>query len=312
MRTSAFIVLVVGAALLAAPVPSVHAGGCGGCPAGAAAKSECGAGGADLVDTAVSAGKFSTLVAAVKAAGLVDTLKGEGPFTVFAPSDEAFAKLPAGTVEGLLADKEALTSVLTYHVVAGALKAADVAGSTWLPTVNGQSLFVSVAGDEVRVDGARVVATDVMAKNGVIHVIDTVVLPRKDIVGVAAEAGVFKTLLAAAEAAGLVETLKGAGPFTVFAPTDEAFAKLPAGTVEGLLADTAKLKALLLHHVVAGRVLAPAKTGAGKMSALDGNPITVSRSDYGTVRVDEATVVKADVLAGNGVVHVIDTVLLPR
>ncbi len=311
MRTSAFIVLLVGAALLAAPVPAAKAGGCGGCP-GAAAKPECGAGGADLVDTAVSAGKFTTLVTAVKAAGLLDTLKGEGPFTVFAPSDEAFARLPAGTVEGLLADKAALASVLTYHVVPGALKAADVAGSTWLPTANGQSLFVSVAGDEVRIDGARVVATDIAARNGVIHVIDAVVLPRKDIVAVAEEAGVFRTLLAAAEAAGLADTLKGPGPFTVFAPTDEAFAKLPAGTVEGLLADPAALKALLLHHVVAGRILAPSKTGAGKMNALDGKPVTVSRSDYGAVRVDEATVVKADVLAGNGVVHVIDTVLVPR
>ena len=133
----------------------------------------------DIVAVAVGAGTFQTLVAAVQAAGLVETLQGAGPFTVFAPTDEAFAKLPAGTVEKLLADPAALRKVLTYHVVPGKVMAADVlrAGSANPATVQGQALTIRVEGGKVRVDGATVIAADVAASNGVIHVIDTVVLP---------------------------------------------------------------------------------------------------------------------------------------
>ena len=134
----------------------------------------------DIVDTAVSAGSFGTLVAAVKAAGLVDTLKGEGPFTVFAPTDDAFAKLPEGTLQDLLKpeNKEKLKAILTYHVVAGKVMAADVVGMTSAKTVNGQSLAIKVEGKTVMVDDAKVVKTDIECSNGVIHVIDTVVLPK--------------------------------------------------------------------------------------------------------------------------------------
>ena len=130
----------------------------------------------DIVDTAVAAGSFNTLVAAVKAAGLVDTLKSTGPFTVFAPTDEAFAKLPAGTVESLLQDKEKLAGILTYHVVAGKLMAADVVSQTSLKTVQGQSLKISTMGG-AKVNNANIVKTDIQTSNGVIHVIDTVLLP---------------------------------------------------------------------------------------------------------------------------------------
>lgn len=130
----------------------------------------------DIVDTAVSAGQFTTLVTAVQEAGLVDTLKGEGPFTVFAPTDEAFAKLPAGTLEALLADKEQLRAVLTYHVVAGKVMAADVQAGE-VASVQGDTITVSTQDGKVMVDGANVVATDVMTTNGVIHVIDSVILP---------------------------------------------------------------------------------------------------------------------------------------
>jgi uncharacterized surface protein with fasciclin (FAS1) repeats len=131
---------------------------------------------ADIVDTAVAAGSFKTLVTAVQAAGLVETLKGEGPFTVFAPTDEAFAKLPKGTVEGLLADKEKLAAVLTYHVVSGSYKAADVVKARSLKTVQGQSVTIDTS-DGVKVDSANVIKTDIMTSNGVIHVIDSVILP---------------------------------------------------------------------------------------------------------------------------------------
>ena len=131
---------------------------------------------ADIVDTAASAGQFNTLVKAVQAAGLVDTLKGKGPFTVFAPTDEAFAKLPAGTVEALLNDKQKLTQVLTYHVVPGRVTSAQVKPGA-VKTVQGQSLKVRTEGGSVMVDNAKVIKADVLASNGVIHVIDTVVLP---------------------------------------------------------------------------------------------------------------------------------------
>jgi uncharacterized surface protein with fasciclin (FAS1) repeats len=132
---------------------------------------------ADIVDTAVSAGQFNTLVKAVQAAGLVDTLKGPGPFTVFAPTDAAFAKLPAGTLDALLADKAKLAQVLTYHVVPGKVVAADVKPGA-VKTVQGQALSVTTSYGAVMVDDARVTKADIMASNGVIHVIDTVVLPR--------------------------------------------------------------------------------------------------------------------------------------
>jgi len=133
--------------------------------------------GKTIVETAVEAGDFTTLVAAVKAAGLAETLSGEGPFTVFAPTDEAFKKLPAGTVEALLKDKEKLTSILTYHVVSGKVMAADVVGLKEAQTVQGQKLAIKVGEDGVMINNANVVMTDVAASNGVIHVIDTVVLP---------------------------------------------------------------------------------------------------------------------------------------
>ena len=132
----------------------------------------------DIVDTAVAAGSFNTLVTAVKAAELVETLKGAGPFTVFAPNDAAFAKVPADTLKGLLADKAALANVLSYHVVAGKVMAADVVKLSSAKTVQGQSLKIEVKDGKVFVDGAKVISTDIETSNGVIHVIDTVVLPK--------------------------------------------------------------------------------------------------------------------------------------
>lgn len=131
----------------------------------------------DIVDTAVEAGSFTTLVAAVQAAGLVNTLKGPGPFTVFAPTDEAFAALPVGTVEGLLADIPTLQAVLTYHVVPGKVMAADVVGLSTATTVQGSNVDIEVRNGNVYIDGAQVVMTDIETSNGVIHVIDAVILP---------------------------------------------------------------------------------------------------------------------------------------
>ncbi len=269
----------------------------------------------DIVDTAVSAGSFKTLVAAVKAAGLVETLKSKGPFTVFAPTDEAFAKLPAGTVEMLLKpeNKAKLQAILTYHVVPGKVMAADVVKLTGATTVQGQKVDIAVKDGKVTVDSATVVKTDIGCSNGVIHVIDSVILPAdKDIVDTAVGAGSFKTLAAALTAAGLIDTLKGEGPFTVFAPTDEAFAKLPAGTVESLLKpeNKEKLVAILTYHVVAGKVMASDVVKLKSAATVNGKEVTIKVSDSG-VMVDGAKVVKTDIETSNGVIHVIDSVILP-
>ena len=266
----------------------------------------------DIVDVAVGAGSFETLVAAVKAADLVDTLKSKGPFTVFAPSDAAFAALPEGTVEGLLKDKAALTKVLTYHVVPGKVMAKDVVNLDWAKTAQGQSLRVTTRDGNVFIDGARVVTADIPASNGVIHVIDKVVLPRKDIVDTAVEAGSFKTLVTAVQAADLVETLKGKGPFTVFAPSDAAFGKLPEGTVGKLVNDKPALRGILTYHVIPGRVLSSdLKVGTTEVKTVQGQRVVINRSQSGKVTVNGATVTTADVLAGNGVIHVIDAVIQP-
>jgi uncharacterized surface protein with fasciclin (FAS1) repeats len=298
------------AAFLLLPAIPAEAGSCGGDAHAHAGK---GVAKDSIVDVAVKAGKFKTLVAAVKAAGLVDTLKSEGPFTVFAPTDEAFARLPEGTVEGLLADKEALTKVLTYHVIPGRLTAADVVGKSWIETVQGQSLRIQASGDAVSIDGARVVTTDIPAGNGVIHVIDAVLLPRKNLVETAVAAKNFETLVAAAKAAGLAGALAGDGPFTVFAPADSAFARLPEGTVESLLGQPEKLAEILKYHVISGRVLSTdLPKGQTQAKTLLGRKLEVARNADGSVTVNGAKVVTADVLAGNGVIHVIDSVIIPR
>jgi len=263
----------------------------------------------DVVDTAVAAGSFKTLVAAVKAAGLADTLKGKGPFTVFAPTDEAFAKLPAGTVEALLKDTPRLKAILLYHVVPGRVMAADVLKLKEAKTALGQTISIDTTSG-VKVDGAMVVKTDILCSNGVIHVIDSVILPKDDIVDTARKAGSFNTLLAALDAAGLTDTLRGAGPFTVFAPTDEAFAKLPAGTVEALLKDIPRLKSILLYHVVSGKVTSAEVAKLTEADTALGQKVKICVKDG--VHINEARVLKADVLTGNGVIHVIDGVLLPH
>ena len=283
--------------------------------AAAAAPAKAAAATKNIVETAVAAGSFKTLVAAVQAAGLAETLSG-GTFTVFAPTDEAFAKLPAGTVEDLLKpeNKAKLASILTYHVVAGKVMAADVVKLKNAGTVQGQRVDIKAQGGKVTVDGANVVTTDIACTNGVIHVIDTVILPNdKNIVEVAASNGSFNTLVAAVKAAGLVETLSGKGPFTVLAPTDAAFAKLPAGTLENLLKPENKkaLIEILTYHVVPG--VAAYSDQVVKMSEVPtvlGSPVKVTVKD-GKVMLGNATVAIADVETSNGVIHAIDTVLLP-
>ena len=269
----------------------------------------------DIVDTAVAAGSFKTLATALKAADLVEALKGPGPFTVFAPTDDAFAKLPAETIQSLLKpeSKESLAAILSYHVVSGKVLAKDVVGLKHAPTLNGQRIDIAVKNGTVSIDGATVTATDIQCSNGVVHIIDTVILPSTDnIAATAKKAGKFGTLLAAAKAAGLVDALSGKDALTVFAPTDEAFAKLPAGTVENLLKPENKeqLKNILLYHVVAGRVYSDQVVGLTEAETLAGQKIGISVKGS-SVKFNDSGLVAADVEASNGVIHVIDAVMLP-
>ena len=479
---------------------------------------------ADIVDIAVADGRFTTLVAAIEAADLVDTLKSEGPFTVFAPTDDAFAALPAGTVEGLLNDIPALTDVLLYHVVAGAVGSDAVVGLDSATTVQGSDISIDVRDGSVFLnDTVQVIITDIAASNGVIHVIDSVLLPPaaemevetvnirvahfspdtpavdvfvdgeaaieglefpnitgwielpagvyniavapagagieaaaigpadftleagnyitvaaigslengtlapqvlvedyseleadfarvsvfhaiedapavdilangapvvtelaypgtmddndgffvldvpagtydlqvvpqgetepvvldlpgttlesntnyfvaavgtldspsvalsattmemagETIVDIAVNDGRFETLVAALQAADLAETLAGEGPFTVFAPTDDAFAALPEGTVEGLLNDIPALTDILLYHVISGRVMAADVVELDAATTLQGSDITITVNDDGVFLNDTIQVTVTDIEASNGVIHVIDGVLLP-
>ncbi|MFN2159753.1 MAG: fasciclin domain-containing protein [Anaerolineales bacterium] len=277
-----------------------------------------------IVDIAVADGNFSTLVTALQAAGLVETLQGDGPFTVFAPTDEAFAALPEGTVESLLEDPEALKNILLYHVVGAEVLAADAIGLNGqdVETMSGKMFKVTVDGENVMINDAKVVATDIVGSNGVIHVIDSVILPpiegeemmeeSRSIVDIAVEDGRFSTLVTALQEAELVEALQAEGPFTVFAPTDDAFAALPEGTVEGLLADKEALTNVLLYHVVDGKVMAAdvIDLDGQEVETLSGDKIMVAL-DGENVLINESKVIIPDIEASNGVIHVIDSVLLP-
>ena len=272
-----------------------------------------------IAEIAAGDPNFSTLVAALSAAGLVDTLAGEGNFTVFAPTNDAFAALPEGTVDALLADPSGdLTQILLYHVVDGVARAADVVGMTEATTLNGAPIAIAVVDGGVRLnESANVVTTDIEASNGVIHIIDSVLLPpaaepTASIAEIAAGDPNFSTLVAALTAAGLVDTLAGEGNFTVFAPTNDAFAALPEGTVDALLADpSGDLTQILLYHVVDGVARAADVVGMTEATTLNGAPIAIAVVDGGVRLNESANVVTTDIEATNGVIHVIDSVLLP-
>jgi transforming growth factor-beta-induced protein len=362
----------------------------------------------DIIDTAVAAGKFNTLAAALKTADLITPLKGKGPFTVFAPTDSAFAKLPPGTLEELLKpeNKDQLSNILKHHVVDEKVFLKGLR----LKTLNSDELIINDLG-KLTVNGSMIIVKNIPASNGVIHVIDTVLIPGKDegkrtamkIVSTAIELGVplyncknekacaaiyksalddlmefpmnvvnsnskkkitdvfastskmhdesqkawafrrvldeisldlederllmqvkdvvdtavamggFDTLVAAIKAADLVETLKGDGPFTVFAPTDQAFAKLPSGTFEDLLKpkNKQKLSSILTYHVVPGKVMSSEVVNLSHAKTVNGQSLMIKTS-HGTAMVDNAKVIKTDIDCSNAVIHVIDTVLLPK
>jgi transforming growth factor-beta-induced protein len=263
------------------------------------------AGPADIIDTAVAAGSFKQLAAALTKANLVDALKGPGPFTVFAPTDAAFdalEKAKPGTVAGLTTEQ--LTAVLQYHVVSGAaVKAADLKNGQLVKTLTGSVAAIDLSGDKPKINGVTISTTDIVATNGVIHVIDQVLLPPGDIIEVATAAGSFGKLAEALTAAELVDDLKGEGPFTVFAPTDAAFAKLSAAPSGDAL------KTVLLYHVLQGTVGPVDLKEGGAANTLAGSPVLFSLT--GGAKINEAVITTTNVVAKNGVIHVIDSVIVP-
>ncbi len=275
-----------------------------------------------IVDIAVSDGRFTTLVTALEAAGLAETLAGEGEFTVFAPTDDAFAALPEGTVPSLLEDPEgALTDVLLYHVADGTVMAETVVTLESATTLQGEDVSIMVNDGSVFLnETVQVIITDIEASNGVIHVIDAVLLPPSmmaeeempSITEIAVEDGRFTTLVAALEAAGLAETLAGEGKFTVFAPTDDAFAALPEGTVATLLEDPeGALTDILLYHVAEGTVPAETVVTLDSATTLQGEDVNIAVEDGSVILNDSVQVIITDIAASNGIIHVIDGVLLP-
>lgn len=278
-----------------------------------------------IYDIAKENGNFTQLVGAVEAAGLKGTLESDGPFTVFAPTDDAFAALAASGIN----PEATLQNILLYHVVPGALTAEEVLAAGRLETAfAGKSFDVAVEGGRAVIttpDGvsANIIMTDIEAANGVIHVIDAVIPPPVNaldlsplgdpnltIAEIAVANGNFDTLVAALDAAGLVETFASPGDYTVFAPTDDAFAALGEETINALLANPKELSTILTYHVVGDSLSINQVATSNFIPTLEGRAIDASYRN-GQVTVDGANIVLYNIRAANGVIHVIDTVLVP-
>jgi len=276
-----------------------------------------------IAEIAAGDENFSTLVTALDAADLVGTLASDGAFTVFAPTNAAFDAL-GDTLNDVLADSELLTKVLLYHVVDGKVLSPDalaLAGSE-VETLSGDKIALSVEGPHLYINNAMVTAVDIEASNGVIHVIDAVLLPPTEmaddmgeelgtIVDIAVSDERFTTLVAALQQADLVGTLAEEGNFTVFAPTNDAFAAL-GSDLDAVLADNELLTKVLLYHVLDGAVMSEtAITLDGQeVATLSGDSFGISLRD-GNLYINDSMVIIADLEASNGVIHVIDAVLLP-
>lgn len=275
----------------------------------------------DIVEIAVANEDFSILVSALQKAGLVEALQGEGPFTVFAPTNAAFQKLLTDldiTAQELL-DHPQLAEVLKYHVVSGSVLSTALTNGMTPATLNGETIKVDLASG-VKINESTVTTADVLASNGVIHIIDTVLVPTsfrleplpKTVVDIALSSDDFSILVSALQKADLVGALQAEGPFTVFAPTNAAFEKLLKEldiTASDLL-NQPDLAKVLLHHVVPAKVMSTDLTNGLEAETLNKEKIKFDLSSG--VKVSGSTVTTADIEADNGVVHVIDTVLIPQ
>jgi transforming growth factor-beta-induced protein len=299
--------------------------------------------------------ELSTLVAAVTEAGLVDTLNGPGPFTIFAPVNAAFEEIPPADLDAVLADTDLLTSILTYHVVPEQLSSSELADAGTVATVNGAELEITMDGDTLMVNGdeATVVCADVPTANATVFLIDAVLMPPMDsattgttapaagaammepsgpacaslpadgegsLAGMADDPAAtaasnnpeLTTLVAAVQAAGLVDTLNSEGPYTIFAPVNAAFAKIPQADLDAVLADTDLLTSILAYHVVPEQLNSEQLVAAGTLPTVNGAELTVAMDgDTLTVNDGAAMVACADIPTANATVYLIDSVLMP-
>ncbi len=279
----------------------------------------------NIAETAINAGGFETLIAALQATGLDSTLADDTQtFTVFAPTDDAFALLGEDTINALLADTDTLSDILLYHVIGGQAVDADtaisLAGST-VEMANGDTVALTLRDGNLFINDSQVTTTDIEASNGIIHVIDAVLIPPADapepvasITEVAASTEGFATLVAALQATGLDAALADeSATYTVFAPTDDAFALLGEETINALLADTDTLSDILLYHVVAGTAV-----DATTALSLAGTDVEMANGDTAALSLDGdalfingAQIIATDIVASNGIIHVIDAVITP-
>lgn len=275
----------------------------------------------NIVQIAASTPYLSTLVKALQAGGLVSTLSGPGPFTVFAPTDTAFAALPNGALDFFLSpeNKGDLVNVLTYHVASGAVYSNQLYNGEKIPTLDAsQTVTVGINGNAVSINNAPVITANIKASNGVIHVIGGVLvptnsgLPSQNLVSLLQADPNFSTLVTAVVAANLTAPLINSPALTVFAPTNAAFAKLPAATLDYLLKHPDQLAPILTYHVSVGRTYADELSNGELVPTLNGKDIYVGIKD-GVVTLDGvANVTAVNTNALNGVVHTIDTVLIPK
>lgn len=278
----------------------------------------------DIVEIAVGNQDFSILVAALQKAELVEALQADGPFTVFAPTNSAFEKLLNGldiSAEDLLNHPQ-LKEVLLYHVVSGKVLSTDLSNGMMAPTLSGETIKVDLSSG-VKINDSSVITADVMATNGVIHIIDSVLVPSTfklnpepevpaTVVDIALSNSDFSMLVSLLQKADLVSALQGEGPFTVFAPTNAAFEKLLAALNISAsdLMNQPDLAKVLLYHVVSGKVMSTDLSDGLEAPTLNGESVKFDLSSG--VKVNESSVAAADIEAGNGVIHVIDTVLVPQ
>ena len=303
----------------------------------------------NIVNIAVGSKDHTTLVAALQAADYVTSVAASGPLTVFAPTNAAFDKVPADTLASLLEPENQadLKEILKYHVTTSVYEPSWFKDGQKLAMANGEKVAIAVADGKVRVNGANVVCSDVTTANATVHIIDAVLLPAMDDTGemdgaamgpsgpacsavpadgegsfdgmaddpaatAASNNPVLSTLVTAVSEAGLVDTLNGEGPFTIFAPTNDAFAAIPEDQLSAVLADVDLLTSILTYHVVAGESLTSADlVEAGSVTTVNGGDVTITDLD-GALLVNGATSVCMDVTTANATVHIIDTVLLPE
>ncbi len=276
--------------------------------------------GPNIVEVAQSYPQLSSLVTALGATDLAAQLSGPGPFTVFAPTNRAFASVPSATLERIVSNPETLRAVLSYHVIAGPLVASNIAEGRAGTTVFGEDVRFGETSQGLTVGGAQVLASDILASNGVVHLIDRVLLPPSlfqgqpealdNIVEIIQTEPQFSTLATALDAAGMLNTLRVGNEYTLFAPTNAAFEQLPRAQFDALLNDPAALRAVLSYHVLIGQATEADLVNINRADTLEGSEVLVSITG-GDILINGTPITLRNLITSNGVIQVLDEVLVP-